>query len=69
MAAIQSPAVSGAQTYPELCMAIKNDEKYQAELKKWQMVRFGTKTLRVCSRLVVLTYCTYGQRLLLSMER
>ena len=23
-----------------------------------QMVRFVTKTLRVCSRLVVLTYCT-----------
>ena len=34
-----------------------------------QMARFVTNTLRVCSGLVVLTYCTYGQRLLMSLER
>ena len=35
-----------------------------------QMARFVTKTLRVCSGLVVLPYFTYGQRLLLlSLER
>ena len=33
---MKAPAVSGAQTYPELCMAAKNEEKRQAELKKWQ---------------------------------
>ena len=33
---MKAPAVSGAQTYPELCMAAKNEEKHQAELKKWQ---------------------------------
>ena len=30
------PAVSGAQTYLEFCMAAINEEKGQAELKKWQ---------------------------------
>ena len=35
-----------------------------------QMARFVDKTLRVCSGLVALTYCTWGQRLLLlSLER
>ena len=33
---MKAPAVSGAQTYPELCMADKNEEKRQAELKKQQ---------------------------------
>ena len=33
---MKAPAVSGAQTYSELCMAAKNEEKHQAELKKWQ---------------------------------
>ena len=34
-----------------------------------QMARFVTKTLRVCSRLVVLTYLYLGRLLLLSLER
>lgn len=33
---MKASAVSGAQTYPELCMAAKNEEKRQAELKKRQ---------------------------------
>ena len=31
---MKSPAVSGAQTYSELCLAAKNEEKRQAELEK-----------------------------------
>ena len=31
---MKSPAVSGAQSYKELCLAAKNEEKRQAELKK-----------------------------------
>ena len=35
-----------------------------------QMARFVAKTLSVCSGLVVLMHCTWGQRLLLlSLER
>ena len=35
-----------------------------------QMARFVARTLRVCSGLVILMYCTWGQRLLLlSLER
>ena len=33
---MRAPAVSGALTYKELCMAAKNEEKRQAELKKRQ---------------------------------
>ena len=33
---MKAPAVCGAQTYPELCTATKNNEKRQAELKKQQ---------------------------------
>ena len=33
---MKSPAVSGAQSYKELCLAAKNEEKRQAELKKRQ---------------------------------
>ena len=33
---MQAPAVSGAQTYPELCLAVRNEEKRLAELKKRQ---------------------------------
>ena len=36
-----SPAVSGAQTYGELCMAAKNEEKRLAELKRRQEYRRG----------------------------
>ena len=31
---VKSPAVSGARTYAELCLAAKNEEKRQAELDK-----------------------------------
>ena len=31
---MRSPSVSGAQTYKELCMSAKNEERRQAELKK-----------------------------------
>ena len=34
---MKAPAVSGAQTYPELCIAAKNEEKRQVELKKRQL--------------------------------
>ena len=35
-----------------------------------QMAIFVARTLRVCSKLVALTYCSWGQRLLLlSLER
>ena len=33
---LQSSAVSGAVSYPELCMAAKTEEQYQAELKRRQ---------------------------------
>ena len=33
---MQAPAVSGAQTYQELCLAARNEQKRQAELKKRQ---------------------------------
>lgn len=33
---MRGPAVSGAQTYKELCLAAKNEEKRLAELKKRQ---------------------------------
>lgn len=33
---MREPAVSGAQTYKELCLAAKNEEKRLAELKKRQ---------------------------------
>ena len=33
---MKSPAVSGAQNYKELCLAAKNEEKRQAELRKRQ---------------------------------
>ena len=33
---MQAPAVSGAQTYQELCLAARNEEKQLAELKKRQ---------------------------------
>jgi len=37
---------------------------------KHQMAKFWHKTLMICSGLVVLTYCTLGQKvLLLSLER
>ena len=32
----RGPAVSGAQTYKELCLTAKNEEKHLAELKKRQ---------------------------------
>jgi len=31
---MSAPAVSGAQTYPELCLAAKNEERHQLELAK-----------------------------------
>ena len=31
---VKSPAVTGARTYAELCLAAKNKEKRQAELDK-----------------------------------
>ena len=33
---IKSPAVSGAQSYKELCIAAQNEEKYLTGLRKWQ---------------------------------
>jgi len=33
---MRAPAVSGAQGYKELCLAAKNEEKRQAELRKRQ---------------------------------
>lgn len=33
---MKAPAVSGAQNYPELCMADINDEKHLTEPKKWK---------------------------------
>lgn len=33
---MSGPAVSGVQTYKELCLTAKNEEKHLAELKKQQ---------------------------------
>ena len=33
---MKAPAVSGAQNYPELCLASRNEEKRLLELKKRQ---------------------------------
>ncbi len=33
---MKAPAVSGAQTYPQLCMSAKNEERRQAEIRKRQ---------------------------------
>lgn len=33
---MRGSAVSGTQTYKELCLAAKNEKKRLAELKKWQ---------------------------------
>ncbi len=33
---MEASAVSGAQTYRELCMASKNEEKRLIELRKWR---------------------------------
>ena len=33
---LRSSAVSGALTYPALCLAAKNEEQHQAELKRRQ---------------------------------
>ena len=37
---MSAPAVSGAQTYAELCMAEKNEERRQGELAKRQQYQF-----------------------------
>ena len=36
---MKAPAVSGAQNYPELCLASRNEEKRLLELKKRQQYR------------------------------
>ena len=41
---MRSPSVSGALSYQELCMAAKNEEKRQAELKKRQEYNMGRKS-------------------------
>ena len=46
---MKAPAVSGAQTYPELCMAAKNEEKRQAELKKRQEYQRPTAASPSCT--------------------
>ena len=47
-----------------------NDQPSLAIDAKGQLARFVAKTLRVCSKLVVLTYWSSGQRLLLlSLDR
>jgi len=33
---MSAPAVYGVQTYPELCLATKNEERCQLELAKWK---------------------------------
>ena len=43
---MQAPAVSGALTYPELCMAAKNEEKRLATLKqRWKYLQSTTPPL------------------------
>ena len=42
---LQSPTVSGAQTYGALCLGAKNEEKRQAELKKREKYRRETAAL------------------------
>ena len=42
---LQTPTVSGAQTYRELCLAAKNEEKRQAELQKRERYRREASTL------------------------
>ena len=52
------------------CYLSDDDASSLAVDVEGQMARLATKTLRVHSRLVVLTYCNQGQRvLLLSLER
>ena len=41
---LRSPAVSGAASYPELCMAAKSEEQRQAELKRRQQYRRAEQT-------------------------
>ena len=41
-----------------LCYLSDDDPLFLAVDAECQMARFGTKTLRVCSGLVVQTYCT-----------
>ena len=45
-----------------------DDLSFLAVDAEHQMAKFLAKTLRVCGGLVVLTYCTLGQRLLLSLK-
>ena len=40
-AILQTPTVSGAQTYEELCLAAKNEEKRQANMKRREKYRKG----------------------------
>ena len=41
---LRSPAVSGAASYPELCVAAKSEEQRQAELKRRQQYRRAEQT-------------------------
>jgi len=40
---MQNPSVSGALTYQELCMAARNEEKWQAKLQKRRMYQFARR--------------------------
>ena len=42
---MKSPGVSGAQSYKELCVAVRNEEKRQVELRKKQ--KYGAKAVPV----------------------
>ena len=39
---MESPSVSGAQSYHELCIAAKNEERKLAELKKNSSIQINT---------------------------
>ena len=51
--------VSGSRRRKYALSYLSNDDPSSLEADaEGQMARFVTKTLRVCSQLVVLTYCT-----------
>ena len=65
-----SAAVSGSRR-GEYGLSYWNDDDLSSLVVdvERQMARFVAKTLRVCSRLLVLTYWSWGQRLFLCHRR